>query len=183
MMHMILWRRLDLPGHEWSQLRLTAKGPELTGTAVFAHEDQPCRLSYSVRCDPAWITRSAVVRGSISDIMVDVHVRRDSDGLWTINDNPAPGVLGALDVDLAFSPSTNTLPIRRLEPPTGASAEVRAAWLTFPDFTLEPLVQRYTRIDAQHWRYESHGGSFVRELTVNSEGVVTDYPGLWRREA
>lgn len=182
MMQMIIWRRLDLPGHEWSQLRMTPKGPEITGTAVFAHEDQPCRLSYSIRCDPAWITRSAVIRGSISDIMVDVHLRRDSEGQWTINDNRAPQVLGALDVDLAFSPSTNTLPIRRLQLRDGESTAVRSAWLTFPDFTLEPLDQTYARIDARHWRYESHGGSFVRELTVNSEGVVTDYPGLWRRE-
>jgi hypothetical protein len=84
-----------------------------------------------------------------------------------------------VDLDLNFSPSTNLLPIRRLRLDVGQEAAVRAAWLRFPGFTLEPLEQRYRRTADDAYRYESAGGAFVRDLTVNDEGFVVRYPGLW----
>jgi hypothetical protein len=64
----------------------------------------------------------------------------------------------------------------------GQEMEVRAAWLRFPSFRLEPLAQVYRRIDETRYRYESGGGSFVAELRVNREGFVTYYPNIWEAE-
>lgn len=89
---------------------------------------------------------------------------------------------GCVDLDLNFSPSTNLLPIRRLELAVGQRTEVKAAWLRFPSFTLEPLDQLYRRIDAAVYRYESAGGKFVRDLQVDAAGFVTHYPGFWQIE-
>jgi len=87
------------------------------------------------------------------------------------------------DIDLGFSPSTNLLPIRRLKLEVGGSAVVRAAWVRFPDFTLEPLEQTYTRVGADTYRYESDSGRFKRDLTVNDAGFVLDYPDMWIAES
>ena len=43
---------------------------------------------------------------------------------------------------------------------------MRAAWLRFPEFTVEPLDQLYRRISLDTYYYES--ASFVAELTVNT---------------
>jgi hypothetical protein len=40
----------------------------------------------------------------------------------------------------------------------------------------------YTRLDNFTYRYSSDDGKFVRDLTVNDVGFVTDYPGLWQVE-
>ena len=61
----------------------------------------------------------------------------------------------------------------------GASADVRAAWVRFPELAIELLEQRYTRLAAHRYLYESAGGTFRRELTVDDHGFVVDYPGLW----
>ena len=90
---------------------------------------------------------------------------------------------GCLDVDFAFSPSTNLLPIRRLNLAVGQEADVKAAWLRFPGFTLEPLEQRYRRTGETTYRYLSQGGSFVRDLQVSQAGFVLNYPGFWQAEA
>ena len=90
---------------------------------------------------------------------------------------------GCIDLDLNFSPSTNRLPIRRLGLAIGQEAQVRAAWLRFPSFTLEPLEQIYRRLNATTYRYESAGGKFVAELQVNAAGFVTHYPNFWIEEA
>jgi hypothetical protein len=92
-------------------------------------------------------------------------------------------VAGCIDLDLNFSPSTNLLPIRRLDLAIGQEAEVQAAWLRFPSFTLERLEQLYRRIDVATYRYESAGGKFVTELQVNAAGFVTHYPNAWQVEA
>jgi len=60
---------------------------------------------------------------------------------------------------------------------------VQAAWLRFPSFALEPLEQRYRRIDDATYRYGSAGGKFVAELRVNAAGFVTHYPNVWQVEA
>jgi hypothetical protein len=45
------------------------------------------------------------------------------------------------------------------------------------------LEQTYTRLSESTYLYESAGGAFRRELTVNDDGFVVDYPGLWREES
>jgi hypothetical protein len=82
-----------------------------------------------------------------------------------------------------LSPSTNTIPIRRLSLNQGERAEVRAAWLSFPALTLEPLVQTYVRTGESSYHYESSGGDFVTDLEVSSSGLVLRYPPLWEGEA
>jgi hypothetical protein len=94
-----------------------------------------------------------------------------------------PLLQGCVDVDLGFSPSTNLLPIRRLNLAIGSRASVRAAWVRFPELTLEVLEQAYTRVGESTYLYESAGGTFRRELSVNALGFVLEYPDFWRAEA
>ena len=179
----VLWRRLDLPGHEAGRLDRRGDGWSLSGTAAFAHEGQPVLLAYDVACGRDWQTRSVDVSGYVGRRGVEIAITVDSERRWRLNGERCPPVDGCVDVDLGFSPSTNLLPIRRHALRVGASAEVRAAWLPFPGLALEPLAQVYHREGDAAYRYESRGGAFVRVLDVDPSGFVTDYPGLWRAEA
>jgi hypothetical protein len=183
MSHSILWRRLDQPGHESARLCVQDSDWHLTGTAVFVSDQQPCCLHYQVVCNPAWQALSARVMGWFGEETVDIKLSVDSDRRWRLNGMECREVTGCVDLDLNFSPSTNLLPIRRLDLSIGQEAEVKAAWLRFPTFTLEPLQQRYCRADGTTYRYESAGGRFVAELQVNAAGFVTRYPDLWQVEA
>ena len=178
----ILWRRLDQPGHESSRLSFQDDRWHLAGTAVFAHDRQPCRLDYLVACNAGWETISGRVAGWVGDRTVEIELSVDTAGRWRLNGAERPEVAGCRDLDLNFSPSTNLLPIRRLGLAVGQEAEVKAAWLRFPGFSLEPLAQIYRRLDETTYRYESAGGSFVAELRVNAAGFVTRYPDLWQVE-
>lgn len=180
---MILWRRLDLPGHESAEIAQHRNRWNLAGTAIFAYRRQPCRLDYEIECDMAWGTRDVTVRGQIGERPVSLVLSRSSSDSWLANDVPQPAVQDCIDIDLGFSPCTNLLPIRRLKLAIGARAEVRAAWVRFPELALEVLEQTYTRLTEYTYLYESAGGTFTRELTVNADGFVVDYPGLWRDEA
>jgi hypothetical protein len=93
-----------------------------------------------------------------------------------------PHLQGAIDVDLSASPFTNTLPIRRLDLPQGRSAEIQVAYVLFPDLSVALDPQRCTCLEPnRRYRYESLDSDFVREIEVDSEGLVMAYPGLFRR--
>jgi len=179
----ILWRRLDLPGHEIGWLSLGDDHCELSGAAVFTHERQPCKLDYFIACGSGWRTSSAHVSGLLGERELDLSVSVDTEQRWYVNGKESPALSGCIDIDLGFSPSTNLLPIRRLSLDVGEEAEVNAAWLTFPSLVFEVLPQMYRREGEHTYRYESGGGDFARILEVNAAGFVTSYPGLWEAES
>ncbi len=154
----------------------------LSGTAVFAHEGVPCRLEYLIACSFGWQTLHARIAGWIGTKAVRLNLVVDSAHRWRLNGENCPGVDGCIDLDLGFSPATNTLPIRRLGLEIGESAQVTAAWLQFPQLTLQPLVQGYRRTADRKYRYEALGGTFTAELEVSPNGMVVRYPGLWEAE-
>lgn len=179
----VLWRGIYLPGHEACRVFSQKSDWRLAGTAVFSHKDQPCRLDYLVVCDSGWNTQSGKVSGWLGQAAIDIELAVDPEGNWRLNGNECPAVAGCIDLDLNFSPSTNLLPIRRHNLRIGHEAEVKAAWLRFPSFELEPLLQVYHRVDESTYRYKSGGGSFVADLEVDSFGFVKNYPGIWQAEA
>ena len=154
----------------------------LEGTAVFSHEGRACRLAYLIACDSHWNTLSGTVSGWVGNNLVNIELSVDEHRRWKMNGVSQAQVDGCVDLDLNFSPSTNLLPIRRLNLAVGARAEVKAAWLRFPSLELEPFSQVYTRLDEFTYRYSSRDGEFVADLTVDAIGFPTVYPGLWEVE-
>ena len=181
--HSIIWRRLDHRGHESALLFSKDSWWHLQGTAVFLFNKLACRLDYRIICNSQWHTQSARVTGWVGDRLIESNLTVAPAERWLLNDEDSPQVEGCIDLDLNFCPSTNLLPVRRLGLSVGEEQKVRAAWLRFPNFELEPLTQLYRRVDENTYRYESAGGNFVRELTVNDVGFVTKYPDFWEVEA
>jgi hypothetical protein len=179
----ILWRRLDIPGHEIATIRDQSDGWLVLGVALFVETGSPCRMVYEIRCDAQWTTRECRLRGAIGARSVHLDIERDVGGAWSVDGADVAEIRGCADIDLGFSPVTNLLPIRRLALPIGARAGVSAAWVRFPELTLELLEQTYTHAASDRYTYESAGGQFRRELTVDAFGCVVDYPGIWHTEA
>ena len=113
--------------------------------------------------------------------MIECEISVSDDRMWYLNDQEMRAVKGCIDIDLNFSPVTNLLPLKRLELGVGESQDVRAAWLRFPSFSLEPLEQRYSRIDNSIYNYQSKTG-FEKDITVDNFGLVTEYPDFWIQE-
>ena len=179
----ILWQRLDVGGHEIATIASDRDGWLLSGVAVFAESGDPCRVEYEIRCDTQWVTRRCRLRGSIGVKRVHLEIERNQVAEWSVGGVQLASIRGCDDIDLGFSPSTNLLPIRRLALPIGARAAVRAAWVRFPELTLEVLEQTYAHVASDRYEYTSAGGQFRRDLTVDAFGCVLEYPGLWRAQA
>jgi len=178
----VFWRRLERPGAECFTLSATDSGWRLAGTVLLLLAERPLRIEYAIECGGDWKTRSVEAAVEAAGESRKLRIAVDEQRRWRMPDRELEAVRGAIDVDLSFSPSTNTLPIRRLDLPVGESRDVAAAWILVPDLDVRLLPQRYTRLSESRYRYESRGGSFVAEIEVDELGLVQDYPGIWKRE-
>ena len=180
----VLWRNVLKAGAEYCTLSRNDGGWLWQGTAVAAWDERtPLQVSYEIQCDRGWQTREAKVEKRAGGAVEAMHLRTTGNRRWWVNEKERVELLGCVDVDLGASPATNTLPIRRLGLAVGASAEVTAAWVKFPEMVVQTLAQRYTRVGEFRYRYESNGGRFQAELEVDELGLVKSYKGVWERMA
>jgi uncharacterized protein len=145
-----------------------------TGNGNFA-------ATFRIVCDGAWHTREIEAR--LLDTDRHLILLSDGAGYWRDgNGTPLPHLDGALDVDLPLTPFTNTLPIRRLRLGAGESADLKVAYLTMPELSAIADPQRYVCIEPlARYRFESLDTDFVREIEVDTQGLVLAYPGLFKR--
>src|SRR5688500_6284423 len=173
----VAWQRLDVPGAEVARLLRRRDGWEIAGTVVVVEDGILAALRYRVCCTAAFHTTAAEVQGHLGRDFVERVVKRDASG-WRCNGSAVAGLEAAIDVDLAFTPATNLLPLRRLRLEPGRRHTVVSAWLRFPELDLVPLGQSYERIGAHEVRYASP--SLTGTLVLHPSGFPREYPGLWR---
>jgi hypothetical protein len=157
-------------------LGTSESGFELSGLVLQAHEDAPYVVRYTIRADEDWRTREVEVELENGG-QRRLSLSADGAGHWTRDAQPLSELDGCRDVDLEWSPSTNTLPIRRLRLAPGESRSVSAAWVRFPSLRVQRLDQTYERIDDDRYRYRS--GGFTADLVVDDDGVVLQYGVNW----
>lgn len=179
----ILWRCDPLNLYEYSALTSAGQGLHLAGTVVAAEAGKPLRIDYQVVLDEQNLTQAVTVNvsGGLGEHHIALAV--DAQRAWTWNGRALPECQGLADVDLGFSPCTNTLPIRRLNLNPGESRNLTAVWVRYPEFDVIPFSQRYTRLDSRRYLFESLISDFKAELTVDDLGLVRRYEGLWEAAA
>ena len=179
----VAWKSLLINGTDYCALWRTAEGWLLKGTAVGVLKDQrPMLANYEVHCDDNWLTHRVQMERIIGSDVKTLSLSVEKRGVWRSSGQELREIQGCDDVDLAVTPATNTLAIRRLNLQVGSSESIIAAWVKFPELTVQPLSQRYTRLGKNTYRYASNTG-FSAEIAVDDLGLVTAYPGGWERIA
>lgn len=173
-------RQPGLTGTERCQLHQDPDGWQLTGAVVARLDRQPLDCAYRIRTTPDWATRSVAIALDWNRSLRHLHLDRDHHDRWTIDGCRAPELDGCIDVDLGITPSTNTLPIRRLDLAAGQTADIDVAWVDVPSLTVRRSRQTYTRRSQRTWTYRA--GTHTYHLTVDNDGLVTTYGhGLWQQ--
>ncbi len=182
----VAWVPWTGTGLEHLTLTWSEEGLRADGVVVNA-EEIPFRVRYEVRCDAGWRVREIKVASLVSG-GASVRLLADGQGRWTTPDGePVPALEGCVDVDISVTPFTNTLPIRRLGLKPAESEEIRVVYIAVPEMSIENVCQRYTCLerysDGGLYRYEDEGlfRGFVADLPVDADGLILDYPGLFKR--
>jgi uncharacterized protein len=182
-MHTTVARWQDWSGRSIEHLVLKEASNQIVadGAILGTVGDDLFAARYKIFCDTNW----CVKRVEISEVGSEQNAEFLSDGVgnWVDRLGAAqPQLASAIDIDISITPFTNTLPIRRLNLRRGESQEIIVVYLQLPNIRVAIDRQRYTCLDpGRRYRYESVDSDFTREIEVDIHGLVTEYPGLFRR--
>lgn len=116
-----MWRALREPGLERGDLLQSEGHWILRGAILRLSACRPAKVRYEIISDSQLRAEIADVSCHDDQGKTELQIKRDVDG-WYGNDKRLNLPLDCTDVDLAWSPSTNTLPIRRLNLNVGADS-------------------------------------------------------------
>jgi hypothetical protein len=159
--------------------------PRVADSVVLAFDEKhgPFRLAYRLTWDESWQLRDADLVVSTERSTQSLSLQTDGQGRWRHANGRAIDELdGCMDIDIWPTPFTNSFPIRRVPMAVGERRQFRMAWIFAPDLAVHPQPQAYTRLGDRLYLFENLDGTgFRAELPVDEEGIVTDYPDLFRR--
>lgn len=168
------WIGLDEPSDETCVVSRSPDGTRFASTVLGSFGE----LAYILTVDEGW--RFQHLNLSVGDRSTSL--RREPEG-WMVDGQRRKDLDDAEEVDISASPLTNTLPIRRLRLEVGQYADIVTAYISVPGLHIVPDPQRYTRLSVDQYLYESRDSDFTRTITVDDEGYVLRYPGLFLRHS
>lgn len=180
----LMWRSIEVPGFEHVRVDDSHPGWDVYDSMlVREHGGQVRRGGYTLILDKDF--RTLEIRIMVEQepgSMAALHLLANGDGIWTdADERRIPGLDGCIDVDIQWSPLTNSLPVRRLDLQPGEEREIEVAYIELPSLTVRGVTQRYTSLGDRSVRYTSETRDVVRELTLDQDGFVIEYPDLFQR--
>jgi uncharacterized protein len=169
-------------GHGMEQATLMADSADSVLLA-FDEDGAPFRLTYRLRWDHRGRLLTADLDARKEGQTSTLALRSDAEGRWrSAQGERLDDLDGCIDIDIWPTPLTNSLPLWRSQFDIGERREFRMAWVAAPALTVQAKAQAYTRVAEDLFLFESLDGSgFKAELRIDQDGIVTDYPGLFRR--
>ena len=181
----ICWTPIWNKSREGLGLEHLLLAERMADSVVLAFDEElgPFRLTYRLSWDDSWRLRDAELSLAAAHFSRALSLQTDGQGHWRDADGRTIDDLeGCLDVDIWPTPFTNSFPIRRVPMAVGERRLFRMAWILAPQLTVRAQPQAYTRLADRLYRFENLDGSgFTAELPVDEDGVVLDYPALFRR--
>lgn len=179
----VLWQAAEGIGLEHVLLTEDSKGIHVQSSVIGVEENSPYCLQYQIHCDGRYQVRSveAHVIGGAS-----LSLWTDGQGHWfDAQKQPITSIFGCIDVDITATPFTNTLPIRRVEWEVGQQQHFLMAYILVPTLEIYADQQHYTclvrRDSGSIFLFESMSTGFTAQIVVDADGLVVDYPGLFKR--
>lgn len=196
-MRFLLWTGVEEWLAESAAVELTDGGLRAIGTQLGA-EPAPYRVDYRLEAPERFVTRELELTATAEGWRRRLLLSHDGSGGWSAQveedgqvpggpwDGELPDLSDALDIDIGFSPLTNSMPILRdqLDRREG-SRDFVTAWVSIPDLRVTASRQRYQHLspgeDGAIVRFVELDDDFTADLELDGDGLLVFYPRLARR--
>ncbi|MCS3797392.1 putative glycolipid-binding domain-containing protein [Niastella sp. OAS944] len=179
----ILWTGRAYYSLENCQVNEHENSAEITSTIIGSYEGKLYKVEYQIRTNARWQTVLLELTSQVNNKPQTIKLEGDEKGNWIYNGKEAAQFRNCIDVDIAVTPFTNTLPIRRLQLQQGQSQEIQVIYCDILNQVIKPVSQKYTRLSNNEYHYENIPNDFEATIKVDDSGLVIDYPGLFVRTA
>lgn len=193
---MLAWAGVAAPRLEAARVVLGDHTMRASGSLISAQQNgaEAYSASYSLATDEAGVVQRLTVRTIRAHGEQYVSLTRSEEDIWLV-DRVGQGAgtvrtnfSGALDVDLASSPLFNALPVRRLGLHRAAAQhdlaqhDLPVVFVSLPGLEVGCVRQTYATVAVGETTVVRFASDLLEaELTVDTDGLVLDYPGLARR--
>lgn len=168
------WRTWDHEHLETLTLRWENEG--WTATGEVGRE----AITYVIRLTATWQVRQFLLFRDLDE--PDLWLGADGTGRWgEMNGARRHDLAGCTDIDLAVTPFTRSIPIRRLALGVGDAADLTTALVDVETLGVVPVSQRYERLTARRFLRTDLDSGEITELVVDEYGLVHDAPDAFRR--
>jgi uncharacterized protein len=197
-MRFLIWTGVEEWLTESAAVELGEGGLRATGTQLRA-DPLPFRVDYRLDATDGFVTRELDATSVGEGWRRTLALRHDGSGAWRAEvddegevpggrwDGALPDLPEALDIDLEFSPLTNTMPILRHRFHQGGSGDFLMAFVPGPSLRIEASRQRYEHVRETPAgavvRFVSLDSGFTADLELDADGLLAFYPRLARRVA
>ncbi len=188
--HLAEWETWDTAHRE--AFALIWENEAWTATGRVGREN----VQYVLRLAPTWHVRQFLLFRDLDQ--PDLWLALDAAHRWgEVNGSYRPELDGCVDVELACTPFTPAVPIRRAGLAglgglaAGETTEMAVIHVDVETLAVVPRRVRYQRVGQRAWRrsvIDTGGGdgggnhdSEVRDFTVDDYGLVVEEPGRFRR--
>jgi uncharacterized protein len=179
----LLWTGREYHSLENCLIDEQQDGAEINSTIIGSYEGKLYKAEYHIRTNERWQTVLLEINSRHSNQVQKLRLEGDGQGNWLQDGKRAEQYNGCIDVDIAVTPFTNTLPIRRLHLQHGQQQEIQVIYCNLLGQEIKPVRQRYTCLSATEYRYENIPNDFEATIQVDELGLVVDYPTLFVRTA
>ncbi len=169
--HLIEWSTWD-GGHS-EAVTLAWENEAWTVSGIVGRE----RIQYVLRLSPTWQVRQFLLFRDLDE--ADLWLATDGGGRWgEMNGEHRVELDGCYDVELACTPFTHALPIRRLPLLVGHTADIVVARIDVDTLGIVPAHRRYTRSGTHRWVVTDLDDPTAEpiEFDVDDYGFATDLP-------
>ena len=188
---MLTWQADDGHGLEGVRLLLhPGNGFRALGRMVRADSDGEFTASYRLVVGEDGTLERLSVTSATAERERHLTMNRTEDGFWLLDTGSGgsrAAFAGAVDVDLAYSPLFNALPIRRLDlHRQDGEHSLAMVFVTLPELEVQEVRQTYRTVsvldgDRRPAVVGFQWDDFTAELVVDADGMVVSYPGVATR--
>lgn len=179
----VIWESLAWQGTE--AFRLTVKEQKIFGRGIVVGRSDThmqFAVAYSVALTTGWAVEAAEIKSLFDDRAITLTHKGEK---WY---DGAGEHLAAFDgvpfIDISLTPFSNTIPIQQLVFRGDTPQKIDVLYIDLPDFSTRKVQQYYSRRNAKTYRYQDiETPDFAADITVDTDGLVVDYPQLFKRVA
>ncbi len=178
----IIWKGIEYHSAEHCTVAITNGVVDVNSAIIGSYQGITYLVRYALQTNLSAETISLTIHSTCNNKIREIELIKQPDGLWIMNDKVIDDFSGCTDVDIALTPFTNTLPIRRLKLQPGEEQDIRVIYFDLLEGTIKPLSQKYRCLTPTTYHYENIPNDFEADITVDEDGLAIDYPTLFTRE-
>jgi len=179
-MKIILWKGLANQSLEYFKIEKKDKSLAVYSRILGTSEGTVFAVSYHLLLDDNWLINEFTIDTEINSITTS-YTGKKRGATWEINNIPEPEFANIHFIDISLSPFTNSLPINHLVFKENVPQDIDVIYIDVLQGHIKPAKQRYTKLDTFSFSYENRDSDFKAILTVDANGFVENYPGLFER--